>query len=1046
MIPVGLCLTEYVPQGGPVYINPNAAASQLLSESQTQNGGTGHITQTVYGFLDFTTTIGNTVMVFSPQSSAPAVESKQEKKEVFVIETKAHTPNKSEIKPSKTVKKDEKTQGVEEKGAKERNVSSATSKVEIRPTKLAESKAKGASILSEKTEESDVNSKKISKPPIVKVEVRDENNKVISSKVEIQPQPTVTLSSGVQVVEGEDGSSHKIISSIVEIKTDGKEPEAAVEVDANNIDKPEYDFLHRQPSEVVDETYKVIDLKPSGKSHGKSKSRSQDNPQKEAKKERHSTGVVTKYGGTIVKEGTTTVHETQVIGTYISGKYAQVLQSTSRILSKPKINPTQTARILKTAAPNLSKSRAHLEPTPAGSLHEETALPLEALFHGDKSGNLIRSTRRPGPSVGGPANGKNEYKGKFRSRPSAKEQDLTEEYDQEEQDFQNSHGYKKSRSRSPSSSTKPSFREETSVSQSGRKYQNTNRRSGSGYRKNKDYSHEKEKERDRDRERDKDENYSRRGYKPKVQSTAVDNTSGTSLYKFKLQRPSGRWSYKTTPKPRVTIRRQDTEQNEVTLPQTTPQSPYIHQDSEEMTANRREDHDDYEDSFKTSVKPEFSATASTLKIQISTPADFSDVYYEIATIKSPYTFQVGTVKNTRFITVTSTLEKTLQSIEPTLPVLPNKLTEPLTENILATTPAFDKDNNLDSSIATLPPIALGTDVETPPLETITEAFSTTQMLLKTHILPVIRGRNDTTSYTLVQSYQVTRLVTATKTLPPMEVYQFVPSKTLNEFNTRLEEAGSELHLELDFGDDGNSEDDDDHPSAIRAFPPDLDLANVGNDFDVSSVDNAKLSEALRNVKPPRGIVATEKATTPLPPPPTTTTTPSISPEQVQQLALLRFLNPGANIPQFLTSSKPVIKLETIYESHLIPLFNGISTSYSTISRPIATVSKTEYEVVTSTIASPIPPVPVNPLNPLFPAAPQYSITSTPVYTSTMVTATESKVLKLTFGAKTAYTTLFSTRVVPTVLTTYLTTNVPVVPTAFPGFFPSPFGGFPGYVG
>lgn len=68
---VGLCLTEYVPQGGPVYINPNAAASQLLSESQTQNGGTGHITQTVYGFLDFTTTIGNTVMVFSPQSSAP---------------------------------------------------------------------------------------------------------------------------------------------------------------------------------------------------------------------------------------------------------------------------------------------------------------------------------------------------------------------------------------------------------------------------------------------------------------------------------------------------------------------------------------------------------------------------------------------------------------------------------------------------------------------------------------------------------------------------------------------------------------------------------------------------------------------------------------------------------------------------------------------------------------------------------------------------------------------------------------------------------------
>lgn len=30
----------------------------------------------------------------------------------------------------------------------------------------------------------------------------------------------------------------------------------------------------------------------------------------------------------------------------------------------------------------------------------------------------------------------------------------------------------------------------------------------------------------------------------------------------------------------------------------------------------------------------------TIKVEISTPPDFTDVYYEIATIKSPYTFQV----------------------------------------------------------------------------------------------------------------------------------------------------------------------------------------------------------------------------------------------------------------------------------------------------------------------------------------------------------------------------------------------------------------------
>lgn len=123
------------------------------------------------------------------------------------------------------------------------------------------------------------------------------------------------------------------------------------------------------------------------------------------------------------------------------------------------------------------------------------------------------------------------------------------------------------------------------------------------------------------------------------QSSPVDSGSGTSLYKFKLQRPSGRWSYKTTPKPRVTIRRQDTEQNELTTPLTSPQPQYVQQDSEEVTANRREDYEDYDGALKT-IKSESTVAASTLKVQISTPADFSDVYYEIAVIKSPYTFQV----------------------------------------------------------------------------------------------------------------------------------------------------------------------------------------------------------------------------------------------------------------------------------------------------------------------------------------------------------------------------------------------------------------------
>lgn len=56
--------------GGPVFINPSVAAAAASPPSAPQGS---FVTQTVYGFLDFTTTIGNTVMVFSPQSAAAGI-------------------------------------------------------------------------------------------------------------------------------------------------------------------------------------------------------------------------------------------------------------------------------------------------------------------------------------------------------------------------------------------------------------------------------------------------------------------------------------------------------------------------------------------------------------------------------------------------------------------------------------------------------------------------------------------------------------------------------------------------------------------------------------------------------------------------------------------------------------------------------------------------------------------------------------------------------------------------------------------------------------
>jgi hypothetical protein len=104
---------------------------------------------------------------------------------------------------------------------------------------------------------------KIKKEQSTKVDVREGP----SSVVEVRAAPSKILFSHVQVVGGEIApsvtvaQSHQdhhnevptIFSSVVEVRSSSEEPALS----GNNVVEPEYDFLSRQPSEVVDETYKV---------------------------------------------------------------------------------------------------------------------------------------------------------------------------------------------------------------------------------------------------------------------------------------------------------------------------------------------------------------------------------------------------------------------------------------------------------------------------------------------------------------------------------------------------------------------------------------------------------------------------------------------------------------------------------------------------------------------------------------------------------------------------------------------------------------------
>lgn len=139
-----------------------------------------------------------------------------------------------------------------------------------------------------------------------------------------------------------------------------------------------------------------------------------------------------------------------------------------------------------------------------------------------------------------------------------------------------------------------------------------------------------------------------------------------------MPRTQGRWSYKTTPKPRIAIRKSvedeprpvpvitsATSNVQTSFPTESLPANSLTNLSEEQSPSFNPKKGQHEPGFedeldesesedvnvnvnlREEVQPsEQILPAETLNIEISTPADFNDIYYEIATIKSPYTFQV----------------------------------------------------------------------------------------------------------------------------------------------------------------------------------------------------------------------------------------------------------------------------------------------------------------------------------------------------------------------------------------------------------------------
>ncbi|XP_030557694.1 uncharacterized protein LOC115760485 isoform X2 [Drosophila novamexicana] len=501
----------------------------------------------------------------------------------------------------------------------------------------------------------------------------------------------------------------------------------------------------------------------------------------------------------------------------------------------------------------------------------------------------------------------------------------------------------------------------------------------------------------------------RRSYRTKSNLATDENITVLSQNTLMLNRRPGRWQYKSSPKPKVNIRKSSTNNAKYEVQMDT-----LKVNNTILETN--EDNQKIPKAFTLAkdldavgsqntivsdndiIKP--SNFIETLNVEISTPSNFDDTYYEIATIKSPYIFQAGLVKKTRFLTVTSTVEKSLKN---------DRIDEysendgPLTENILESTTQMIKPS-FNGILTTLKPIHYTDSVETPELEIVTESFSFTQAKLKTEILPIVFDKqNETTQITLIQTYDYTSFVTVTQTVSPFRE-NFIPSKNFKDFEGILDEAGSEINLDLEFGDESNS-----------------------GQFEVKSNSN-KMIEI-------KGINSTSP----------------ISPFQLKDSEhFIKSEIPAISSPfnSIITTTRPIIKVDTVWESYVVPLIRGTESILRTLSKSVGVVEKTEYVTDVSTILLPMSQYPysINPFyNPLLAIPQQQLITSTSIY-ETLITATSSKVLKLTFGARTAYTTLFSTSIVPTAVSKLVTATLPNQNSgSFQNYYSPPFPPF-AYVG
>lgn len=140
------------------------------------------------------------------------------------------------------------------------------------------------------------------------------------------------------------------------------------------------------------------------------------------------------------------------------------------------------------------------------------------------------------------------------------------------------------------------------------------------------------------------ETSSRRAYRTKA-SQSDENSTSLSQNTLKLNRRPGRWQYKSSPKPKVNIRKATANATKPVSNTDASNDTILEMDEKNqiqkaINLGRDLDAVGTQNTLVADDENKSKNFVQTLNVEISTPSNFEDVYYEIATIKSPFIFQV----------------------------------------------------------------------------------------------------------------------------------------------------------------------------------------------------------------------------------------------------------------------------------------------------------------------------------------------------------------------------------------------------------------------